>query len=83
MAIVDIRATILEESSKGMLGKNNIAGDEVSQLVLRSEDPNGGFSEHSRANICDGHVIDPLLGPEISLSESLSFSFSLSLSCSL
>ena len=69
MVAADIRAIILAEASNGIFGSNNkLAGDEVSELVLPAEHPVRGPSDDYRVNTCDGHLVDPLLGAEISLS---------------
>ena len=47
-----------------------IDGDEVSGL-LPSRHPVGGLSEDGGANVCDGHLFDPLLDPEASFLLSL------------
>ena len=68
-AVTNIRALTLAKASNGTFGrKNKLAGDEVSELVLRSEDPVRGLSEDDSVNVCNGHLIDPLLGPEKLLS---------------
>ena len=50
-------------------GSNNkLDGYEVIERVLPSEHPARGLNEDGRVNACDGHLIDLLLGAEISLS---------------
>lgn len=72
VAVANIRATTLPGASNGVFGvKNKLAGDEVSELVLRSEDPVRGLSKDGCVNVCNGQVVDPLLGSETSLSLSL------------
>ena len=69
VAVANIRATTLPGASNGVFGvKNKLAGDEVSELVLPAEHPVRGPSDDYRVNTCDGHLVDPLLGAEISLS---------------
>ena len=68
-AVTNIRALTLAKASNGTFGrKNKLAGDEVSELVLPAEHPVRGPSDDYRVNTCDGHLVDPLLGAEISLS---------------
>ena len=52
-----------------MFGSNNkLDGYEVIERFLPSEHPARGLNEDGRVNACDGHLIDLLLGAEISLS---------------
>ena len=64
MADADIRSTTLAEASNGMfVRKNKLAAYEARELVLRSEDTVRGLMIAR-----NGHLVDPLLGPETSLS---------------
>ena len=84
MVLANIPAIVLAEAPNGVLGTNNkLAGCEVTELVFPSENSVGDLSEGGRVNVCGGHLVDPLLVPELSISLSLSLVLSFLLSLSL
>ena len=68
VTVVGIRATILAEASKGIIGrKSKLANFFTSQLAVASDHPVRGLGQDVGANVCNDHLIDPLLDSETSL----------------
>ena len=73
MVVEEIHATIFAEASKEIIGRNDKLADVFTdQLAVASDHQVRGLGQDVGANVCNDHLVDPLLDSKTSLSISLS-----------